>query len=103
LAYPFHPANTLSFVYAGNTERTTHVTTATPLLQNNSQILNVIYTHIAGAWTVEPYFQYTRVPKSAEIGTLHSASTWGAALLANYAFNPQFSLAGRVEYIDSSG
>ena len=103
LAWTFDPANIFGFVYGGNTDRTTHVTSATPLLQNNSQILNIIYTHITGPWTFEPYVQFTRVPKSSEIGTLHSASTWGAALLANYAFDPQFSLAGRVEYIDSSG
>ena len=103
LAWTFDPSNILGFVYGSNTDHTTHVSSATPLLQNNSQILNIIYTHIAGALTLEPYVQYTRVPKAAEIGTLHSASTWGAALLANYAFDPQFSLAGRVEYIDSSG
>jgi len=103
LAYTFDPANILGFVYGGNTDRTTHVTSATPLLQNNSQILNIIYTHTGGAWTFAPYVQFTRVPKSSELGTLRSASTWGAALLVNYAVSPQFSLAGRAEYIDSSG
>ncbi len=103
LAWTFDPANILSFVYGGNTTRTTHVSSATPLLQNNEQILNIIYTHTDGPWTLEPYLQYTRVPKSSEIGTLHSGTTWGGALFANYAFSPQFSLAGRVEYIDSSG
>lgn len=103
LAYTFDPANILSFVGGGAVNRITHVTSATPLLQNNEQIYNVIYTHTDGAWTLQPYVQFTRVPKSLDIGTTRSASTWGAALLGNYAFDPQFSLAGRVEYIGSSG
>ena len=90
-------------LFRSNLKRTTQVTSATPLLQNNEQIYNIIYTHIDGAWTLQPYLQYTRVPKSADIGTMESASTLGAALLGNYAFDPQFSLAGRIEYIGSSG
>lgn len=103
LAYTFDPANILSFVGGGAVHRITHTSSATPLLQNNEQIYNLIYTHTDGAWTLQPYLQYTRVPKSAEIGTTKSGSTMGAALLGNYAFSPAFSLAGRVEYIDSSG
>ena len=103
LAYTFDPANILSVVAGGAVDRITQVTSATPLLQNNEQIYNVIYTHTDGPWTLQPYVQYTRVPKSSAIGTTRSASTWGAALLGNYAFDPQFSLAGRVEYIGSSG
>ena len=103
LAYTFDPANILSFVAGGAVDKSAHVASATPLLQNNEEIFNVIYTHTDGPWTLQPYVQYTRVPKSVEIGTTRSASTWGAALLGNYAFDPQFSLAGRVEYIGSSG
>jgi len=103
LAYTFDPANILSFVAGGNFDKTTQVTSATPLLQNNEEIFNIIYTHTDGPWTLQPYVQYTRVPKSSDIGTTRSASTYGAALLGNYAFDPQFSLAGRVEYIGSSG
>jgi len=32
-----------------------------------------------------------------------SGTTWGAALLAKYNFTPTISVAGRVEYIGSSG
>ena len=103
LAYAIDKNNALSFIAGGNMGQTARVSAATPLLQNNSQILNVIYTHAAGPWTLTPYLQYTRVPANAELGIVHSASTTGAALLANYAFDSNFSVAGRAEYISSSG
>jgi hypothetical protein len=103
LAYALDARNTLTFIAGGNTDQTTRTGTATPLLQNNGQIYNVIYTHASGPWTITPYLQYTRVPENTDIGIPHSASTLGAAVLANYAFTSHFSLAGRAEYIDSSG
>lgn len=103
LAYAFDKSNTLSFIVGGNTDQTTRVTTAAPLLQNNSRIFNVIYTHIDGPWTVTPYLQYTDVPLNSDIGITHSASTFGGAVLASYAIDSNFSVAGRAEYIGSSG
>jgi hypothetical protein len=102
-AYAFDSHNTLAVIAGGNTGKTTRASAATPFLQNNSQIYDVIYTHTAGPWTITPYLQYTRVPASAALGIDHSASTAGAALLANYAFNGHFSMAARAEYIGSSG
>ncbi len=103
LAYAIDRSDTLSFIAGGNMGQTTRVSAAAPLLQNNSQIFNVIYTRTAGPWTFTPYLQYTRVPANAELGIAHSASTAGVALLASYAFDSNFSLAGRAEYISSSG
>lgn len=103
LAYTIDKNNSLSFVAGGNTRQTTRSSLAVPLLQNNSQIVNVIYTHLAGPWTITPYLQYTRVPTNTDLGIMHSASTTGVALLANYAFNSNFSLASRAEYISSTG
>ncbi len=103
LAYTIDKANTLSFIAAGNVDQTTRTSSATPLLQNNSQMFNVIYTHTDGPWTITPYLQYTNVPSNSEIGIPHSASTYGGAVLASYAVDSNFSLAGRVEYIGSSG
>ena len=37
------------------------------------------------------------------MGSSGSASTYGGALLASYTFAPNFSLAGRAEYIGSNG
>lgn len=103
LSYAFGKNDTLSFVGGGNTRETSHVSTVTPLLQNNSQIYNLIYTHLAGPWTLTPYLQYTRVPASVNLGIPHSASTLGGALLASYAFNSHFSVGSRAEYIRSNG
>jgi len=103
LAYTIDKSNTLSFIAGGNTDQTTRVTTAAPFLQSNSEIFNLIYTHTDGPWTITPYLQYTNVPRNTDIGITQSASTWGGALLASYAVDSSFSLAGRVEYIGSSG
>jgi hypothetical protein len=106
-------ANTLAIIGAGNTRHSTKATTATPLFQNNEQIYNTIYTHSSGPWTIQPYFQYTHVPRIPKIGALDDASTYGVALLANYTFEPASKLGGlklagfrlpaRLEYIASTG
>lgn len=101
-------ADSISFIAGGSTKRTAVSTIATPLFLNNEQIYNLIYTRTAGAWTLSPYLQYTAVPASAVIGTGEKGTTFGAALLASYAFDAKSSLAGvslpfRVEYIVSTG
>ena len=75
----------------------------TPLLQQNSGIFNVNYTYAEGPWTVTPYFQFTDVERDARLGILQGASTYGGALLVNYAFTDNISLAGRVEYEEQTG
>ena len=63
----------------------------------------VIYTYTKAGWIVQPYFQYGNVPTNPAVGVLHGASTTGGALLVNHIFKHGFSLAGRGEYIASSG
>ena len=106
--YTVDPANVLAVVASGATRHTSVSTTATPLYQNNEQIYNLIYTHTAGPWTILPYLQYTAVPEISNIGALHNATTYGAALLVAYAADSKsrfagFSLPVRVEYIGSTG
>jgi hypothetical protein len=101
LAYANGP-HSLSFVAGGNAGHTGYETFATPV-QNNSSIYNVIYTYTKGAWILQPYFQYTDVPTDVKIGILKGASTTGGAILASRAFSHGFSLAGRWEYLSSSG
>ena len=103
VSYAVTSHDTLTVVAAGNLGHTKKSTFATPLLQNNSQIYNLILAHNSGPWTITPYLQYTYVPKSAQLGITKGASTMSGALLTKYAFSPEFSLAGRAEYIDSSG
>ncbi len=101
LAYANGP-HALAFVAGGNVGQTDYQTFATPV-QDNGSIYNVIYTYTKGPWILQPYFQYSNVPTNAKIGIVKGASTAGGAILASYAFKHGFSLAGRWEYIGSSG
>jgi len=108
-AWTIDSNNTVAIV-GGGSFGTTNVasTLATPIFLANEKIYNVIYTRLMGAWTIEPYYQYTEVPQINSIGAYHSASTSGAALFVNYTFDGKSALAGfslpaRVEYIASTG
>jgi Putative beta-barrel porin-2, OmpL-like. bbp2 len=102
-AWTINKENTLTVAAGGNVDRTTKATFVTPLAQNNSTIVNLIYTYNAAPWTITPYFQYTNVPANAALGFGQDASTWGGAVLANYSINDNWNLAGRGEFIGSSG
>ena len=102
-AWTIDSADTLTVAAGGNLGHTAYSSLATPLPQNNGSIYDVIYTHSSGPWTITPYFQATYVPVNSALGFARSAATFGGAVLANYAFTPKFSLAGRVEYIASTG
>ncbi|MGZ3377862.1 MAG: outer membrane beta-barrel protein [Phenylobacterium sp.] len=101
--YTLSPKDTLAFAASGNFDKTSRSTFVTPVAQNNGTIWNIIYTHTEGNWVLNPYLQYSTTPKENSFGLGSSASTFGAAVLAKYQFNPLFNLAGRVEYISSSG
>jgi hypothetical protein len=101
VSYAFDASNVLAIAGGGNTSDTKLTGSATPLLQNNSDIFNVIYTHTSGPLTISPYFQYTRVPAIPALGITSKGSTTGVALLGKYSFSDSFSLAARAEYIDS--
>lgn len=103
-SYAINSNNTIAFIGGGNTRVTAVATTATPLYQNNQQIYNIIYTHNSGPWTIIPYLQHTKVPKSTKIGTTENASTSSAALFVKYGVpNSGFNFPLRFEYIDSKG
>ena len=103
IGYTIDKANSLTLVGGGNVSHTAHSSAATPLLQNNGEIYNLIFTHTAGPWIVQPYVQYTRVHREPALGIDRGASTYGAALLLSYAVTKELHLAGRAEYITSSG
>jgi len=92
----------LSVIGGANYDKTAFQTLVTPV-QNNGSILNVIYTFTKGPWIVQPYFQLTDVPTNPSIGIVNGAETRGAALLMSHVFKHGFSLAGRGEYIASTG
>jgi Putative beta-barrel porin-2, OmpL-like. bbp2 len=103
LTYTFNAASSLALVGGGNAGAYAKNTLATPLFLDNEEIYNLIYSYSKGNWVVQPYFQYTDVPTNAKIGIAQGASTRGGALLLTYNFKRGFSLAPRLEYLDSNG
>jgi Putative beta-barrel porin-2, OmpL-like. bbp2 len=111
--WKINETNSFTVLGGANTRTTSVSTIATPVLQNNSHIFNLIYTWRSGPWSLSPYLQYTYVPVAPSIGVLHDAATYGASLLVNYSFDHaarlgSLSLAGlslpfRIEYITSTG
>lgn len=106
--YAINSHNTLALIGSGNTKITNYSSSATPLYLNNEQLYNLIYTRTSNKWTIQPYLQYTKVPKSDILKTTQDAATYGAALFVNYAAvsNPDgssFFLPVRLEYIKSTG
>ena len=102
-AWEIDSSDSITVVGSGNLGSSTKSSFATPLYQNNSDIVNLIYTYTASPWTITPYLQYTEVSASDRLGLAHSGRTLGAAILATYNLSPAWNLAGRIEYIDSTG
>ncbi len=104
--YTFKSADTLAFAAEGNVGRNHISTFVTPPAQNNGQIYNLIFSHTAGPWTISPYLQYQSNPQvigAMGVPLVNSASAWAGAILTKYNFTPELSLAGRLEYISTSG
>jgi hypothetical protein len=93
-----------SLVYdgMGNAGQTAYQTAATPV-QNNSYMHTVIYTYTKGAWIVQPYFQYSKLPTNPKVGVTKGTSATGGAFTVSRSFKGGFSLPARVEYLTSSG
>ncbi len=102
-SYAMNKENTVAVAAGGNFGRSAKNNFVTFLNQNNSTIVNLIYTYNAAPWTITPYFQYTNVPANPAIGIASQGSTYGGAILANYNINDNVNLAARAEYIGSSG
>ncbi|MBI0533304.1 MULTISPECIES: outer membrane beta-barrel protein [unclassified Sphingomonas] len=103
LSYAIDGSNTVTLIGAGSLSRSSTSSTATPVLQNNSRIFNVIYSHTSGPLTLTPYFQYSHVERDTRLGIDRSASTYGGAVLAKYTFDRRWSLAARGEYLKTTG
>ncbi len=93
-----------SLVYdgMGNLGQTVYQTTATPV-QNNGYMHVLIYTYTKGAWIVQPYFQYGKLPTNLKVGVTKGTSATGGVVNVSYAFKSGFSLPVRWEYLASSG
>src|SRR4051794_18900576 len=102
VSYTLNKSNTIAVAGGGSFKEVATSTFFTLPPQNNSRIINLIYTYNAEPWTITPYFQYTDVPSSANLG-FASAQTYGGAVLANYKLTDTVNIAGRAEYIATSG
>jgi hypothetical protein len=103
IAYTVSKTDTLALAAATQFKKTSKSGFATPVPQNNGDMINLIWTHSEGDLMIVPYLQYGHTPKSTKVGLPASGSTFGAAVLGKYNFTPMFSLAGRAEYTSSSG
>ena len=99
LTYALDKANSLTFASVD----LPLVDKLPPLLQNNSAIVDLIYTYSAGPITLTPYVQYSHVSRHERVGIDRAASTYSGALLAKYALDKHWSLGGRGEYLKTTG
>jgi hypothetical protein len=97
-----HGPHSLMFTAGGTLGSTSWRSLATSI-QNNSILFDLIYTYSKNGWVIQPYVQYNDVPTNLKAGIPQGASTWGGAVLASRILKKGFSLAGRWEYISSSG
>jgi hypothetical protein len=113
VTYTFKNGDTAVFDATGNAAKNFNTCTvaapscvpplgfATPLGgQSQGGVVNLIWNHTMGKWAFTPYAQYSWVP-ATNLGP--SGESYGFAVLAKYSFTPEISLAGRVEYLASSG
>ncbi|HWA89462.1 MAG TPA: outer membrane beta-barrel protein [Rhizomicrobium sp.] len=101
-------SNTLAIAGGGNLGHTAARTYfATPTLQNNGAMVNLLYTYNASPWLINPYLQYSEVDSGIACFDVASsckgASTWGVGLLGSYHLAGGWSLAARAEYTAQSG
>jgi len=102
-SYAFTSSDTLAVAAGGNLgHNPSTMPFATPVM-NDGSIYNVIYAHTSGPWTISPYLQYIEAPSDPLHGALKGATSTGAAVLVNYAFDDHWKLGARAEYVDSSG
>lgn len=92
--------HTLSLVLGGALSKNDRAAFSTPTVQNNSTILNVIYSYVGDKWLLQPYFQYVWVPGLQFNGST-KAENFGVGLLAKYKIDDNWSLPVRFEYFDS--
>jgi hypothetical protein len=103
MSYGFNGgADTVALVGSGNLGHTFYGRAGASLFQNNSSIFNAIYTHTSGNWTITPYFQYA-TGNSFPGSTAATTTSTSGAILASYALNDFWHLAGRFEYVSTSG
>ena len=111
-SYQLDQRQNIGLSWVGSTSGNAQNTPNTPLLQNNSQIVNALYSYSSDKWYFAPYLQMTIIPVNGAIGITSEYKTYGAAILTNYRFfgfdsegsgHAKVSLPVRVEYISEKG
>ncbi len=102
-SYALDAAQTVTFIAGANLGHTGFSSFATPLAQNNSAVADLAYNRAFGRWTITPYVQFSRVPPDDRLGLHAGGSAYGAAVLASCKLNDDWSMAVRVEELDTAG
>lgn len=68
----------------------------------NKREYDLMYTQQIGKLQLLPYALWVQSPASRNAGFVSGESAFGASLIASWAFNGMFSLAGRIETIGNS-
>jgi hypothetical protein len=111
-AYQLNSQSSVTAVWNGSLSGNAINTTGTPLLQNNSQITNLLYSYSANRWAINPYLQYSIVPARPSIGIAGVSGTQGFGLLTTYRITPlvdgqpakkNMTVPFRLEYLNSWG
>jgi hypothetical protein len=103
IGYAVSPKDSVTFGAAANLGHSSRSAFATPTTFNNGQLYFLSWTHTDGPWTIQPYVQLEHVDKDTNLGILHSAGTFGVAVLGKYSFNEHWAVAARAEWIKSRG
>lgn len=112
IGYQITPTTTVSAVWNGFLSANPANSFKTPLLQNNSQIANLLFGYKGEYWGFSPYLQYSVVPANPTIGIHGVSSTQGIGILGTYRITPlingqmpkrNITLPFRLEYINTQG
>jgi hypothetical protein len=103
VGYAVSPNDTITLGAAANVGRTKKSSFVTPTVLGNGQLYFLSWTRNKGPLTIQSYMQLGHVPEDEELGIARSASTYGASVLGKYSFTDELALAGRAEYIKSTG
>lgn len=112
VAYQTSSATALTAVWNGSLNANSTTTMGTPLLQNNSQITNLLFSYNGEYFGMTPYLQYSVVPARPSIGITGVSSSQGVGILSTYRITPlidgqpphkNVTLPFRLEYLNTTG
>lgn len=110
--YQLTRQTTLTAIWNGALSGNPADSARTPLLQNNSQITNLLLSYKGDDWSLTPYLQYSVVPSNPKVGIAGTSSAQGLGVLTTYRITPlvngqppkkNITLPLRVEYLNTRG